>query len=108
MFLIGEIPRTICESAYVHILDLSNNELSGALPQSQCLGNLADNLFTLNLGNNRIRGTIPTTLTKSCHLKILNKDMLVIFWNQQITIMKHIRVATAELSYKTQKRNGGD
>lgn len=52
------------------MLFLSDNGLSGALPH--CLGNLADTLVLLFLGNNQIRGTIPTTFTKSCRLEVVN------------------------------------
>ncbi|KAK1355860.1 hypothetical protein POM88_049116 [Heracleum sosnowskyi] len=45
----GEIPATICNATSLQILDLSNNGFSGALPH--CLGNLADKMLSIDLGN---------------------------------------------------------
>ena len=68
----GELPTTICNVTSLSVLDLSNNALSGALPN--CFGNLADGLLYINLANNQFRGTIPTTFSRSCQLTNLNMD----------------------------------
>ncbi|CAL5394625.1 unnamed protein product [Camellia sinensis] len=66
----GEIPTLICNLRWLGVLDLSNNSLSGLIPQ--CLGNFSNSLSVLNLGNNRFRGTFTTTFTKGSVLRNLN------------------------------------
>ncbi|KAL7249438.1 hypothetical protein ACSBR1_011599 [Camellia fascicularis] len=68
--LTEEIPTLICDLRSLVVLDLSNNSLSGWIPQ--CLGNLSNFLSVLNLGNNRFRGTFTTTFTKGNVLRNLN------------------------------------
>ncbi|KAL7219657.1 hypothetical protein ACSBR2_012674 [Camellia fascicularis] len=67
--LTGEIPPLICGLSLA-VLDVSNNSLSGLIPQ--CLGNLSNFLSVLNLGNNRFCGTFTTTFTKGNMLRNLN------------------------------------
>ncbi|KAL7219587.1 hypothetical protein ACSBR2_012610 [Camellia fascicularis] len=68
--LTGEIPPLICDLRLLEVLDLSNNSLSGLIPQ--CLGNLSNSLSVLNLGINSFRGTFTTTFTKGNVLWNLN------------------------------------
>ncbi|XP_028112676.1 receptor-like protein Cf-9 homolog [Camellia sinensis] len=67
--LTGEIPPLICGLSLA-VLDVSNNSLSGLIPQY--LGNFSNFLSVLNLGNNRFRGTFTTTFTKGNMLRNLN------------------------------------
>lgn len=56
--LAGRIPELICEVTSLFILDLSNNNLSGPIPQ--CFKNFSTSLFILNLGHNNLHGNIPS------------------------------------------------
>ena len=67
--LTGELSTTLCKAA-ARILDLSSNSFSGAIPH--CMGDLAKNLVILDLHENQLQGTIPTTFTKSCQLTTFN------------------------------------
>ncbi|KAH7690681.1 Leucine-rich repeat protein [Dioscorea alata] len=71
--LSGGIPTTVCSPslAYLH---LSNNNLSGELPLSlrKCRA-----LRTLDLGQNKIHGSIPTWFAKS----LLNLEVLRLRYN---------------------------
>ncbi|EOA36582.1 hypothetical protein CARUB_v10011769mg [Capsella rubella] len=53
----GEIPRSICRASSLEVLDLSNNNFDGSIPQ--CLETLMSSLTDLNLHNNRLSGMIP-------------------------------------------------
>ncbi|XVF77260.1 hypothetical protein PTKIN_Ptkin14bG0029000 [Pterospermum kingtungense] len=68
--LSGEISSLICNASSLLLLDLSHNNLSGAIPR--CLGNLSQTVSMLNLRMNKLRGIIPPTFTKGCQLKNLN------------------------------------
>ncbi|KAL7217798.1 hypothetical protein ACSBR2_011101 [Camellia fascicularis] len=68
--LTGEIPTLICDLRSLVVLDLSNNSLSGLIPQ--CLGNLSSFLSVLNLGNNRFRGEILKSIGRLNSLRGLN------------------------------------
>ncbi|XP_024187612.1 receptor-like protein 7 isoform X3 [Rosa chinensis] len=88
----GAIPKSIC-NASGKVLDLSNNSLSGNIPQ--CLtqlpqlsvidlkrnnlsGTIPDNFFnicelqTLDLSNNQIQGKFPKSLVNCSKLEVLN------------------------------------
>ncbi|XP_031266994.1 receptor-like protein 7 [Pistacia vera] len=67
---VGEIPPLICSQSSLQVLDLSNNNLSGVLPQG--LGNLSNSLVVLNLRNNSFHGHIPQTFTNECQLKSID------------------------------------
>ncbi|KAF7143697.1 hypothetical protein RHSIM_Rhsim05G0220600 [Rhododendron simsii] len=57
--------------SYLQVLDLSNNMLSGTIPQ--CLiENCTETLGVLNLGNNSLSGTISGTFPLGCVLKTLD------------------------------------
>ena len=90
----GSIPPMICKLHALEVLDVSNNQLIGQIPQ--CLlnssnslvvlamrnnhfqGNLLEtfingrSLRTLNLNNNEIQGKIPRSLVKCQMLEVLN------------------------------------
>ncbi|XP_058211417.1 receptor-like protein 7 [Rhododendron vialii] len=57
-FLTGEVPTSFCQNRAFFALDLSDNYLSGAIPQ--CLANSSsDSLLLLNLSSNNFYGTVP-------------------------------------------------
>ncbi|KAK9288287.1 hypothetical protein L1049_016738 [Liquidambar formosana] len=66
----GEIPSLICNVSSLEIINLSNNSLSGIIPQ--CLGTFAKNLSVLDLRMNSFHGTIPKTFAKGNALRSLN------------------------------------
>ncbi|XVF78887.1 hypothetical protein PTKIN_Ptkin14bG0173700 [Pterospermum kingtungense] len=55
--LVGEIPSSICNLMSMQLLDLSNNSLSGAIPE--CLNSGDMRLSVLDLSNNKFNGNIP-------------------------------------------------
>uniref|UniRef100_A0A2N9EP42 Leucine-rich repeat-containing N-terminal plant-type domain-containing protein n=1 Tax=Fagus sylvatica TaxID=28930 RepID=A0A2N9EP42_FAGSY len=61
----------------LQFLDLRSNLLQGPLPLPPlnmippCLGNLSDSLIDLDLQNNHLNGTIPTTFSKGNYLRSL-------------------------------------
>lgn len=66
----GEVsPLLICRQSSLQVLDLSNNNLSGVLPE--CLGNLSESMVVLNLRNNSLHGHIPT-FAAECQLKSID------------------------------------
>ncbi|XP_022888999.1 receptor-like protein 12 [Olea europaea var. sylvestris] len=67
----GAIPESICNASYLQVLDLSNNFLSGTIPN--CLLSInSQTLGVLNLGRNILSGTIPGTFSPSCGLRTLD------------------------------------
>ena len=66
----GKFPSLICSLHHLHILDLSNNNLSGMIPQ--CLSDSSDSLSVLNLRGNNFHGSIPQTFTSQCRLKMID------------------------------------
>ncbi|XVF70833.1 hypothetical protein PTKIN_Ptkin11bG0193800 [Pterospermum kingtungense] len=68
--LSGEISSRICNGSFLEILDLSYNNLSGAIPQ--CLGGLTQSVWLLNLQMNKFAGIIPPTFAKGCRLSNLD------------------------------------
>ncbi|TYG72094.1 hypothetical protein ES288_D05G452500v1 [Gossypium darwinii] len=66
----GEVSSLICNAAFLEILDLSHNNLSGTIPQ--CFGNLSNSLLFLNLKKNKFYGTIPPTFAMGCQLSNFN------------------------------------
>ncbi|KAL6218831.1 hypothetical protein ACLB2K_012039 [Fragaria x ananassa] len=61
--LSGQVLPLICNLTSLKYLDLSNNNLSGMLPQ--CLGKFSKNLRVLHLGNNSFEGHLPEAYTSS-------------------------------------------
>ncbi|XP_022744362.1 receptor-like protein 12 [Durio zibethinus] len=72
----GSIPRSICSIIYLKVLDLSNNSLSGSIPQ--CLTQKSLSLRVLNLRRNNLNGVIPDTFPQGCGLQTLdlNRNLL--------------------------------
>nr|AMM43089.1 LRR-RLK [Vernicia montana] len=68
--LTGEISPSICKLQSLEILDLSNNSLTGFIPQ--CLRNFSNSLSVLHLGMNKFWGNIPSTFSKGNGLRYLN------------------------------------
>ncbi|TYH89578.1 hypothetical protein ES332_D01G272300v1 [Gossypium tomentosum] len=66
----GSIPKSICSSLYLRVLDMSDNYLSGPIPQ--CLTQMSASLGVLNLRQNNLSGIISDTFTKSCSLQTLD------------------------------------
>ncbi|KAF5178148.1 Receptor like protein [Thalictrum thalictroides] len=68
--LTGNISPMFCSSISLQVLDVSNNSLSGMLPQ--CLGNFSDNLRLLLLGSNSFLGLLPQTYTNRSNLRVID------------------------------------
>ncbi|KAI8015600.1 Receptor-like protein 33 [Camellia lanceoleosa] len=69
--LTGTIPQSICNASNLQVLDLSNNRFSGTIPQ--CLiENCTATLGVLNLRNNILIGNISWTFPKRCALMTLD------------------------------------
>ncbi|XVF78916.1 hypothetical protein PTKIN_Ptkin14bG0176500 [Pterospermum kingtungense] len=69
--LIGEIPSSICSLVSMEILDLSNNNLSGAIPQCLISGGMM-NLSVLDLHMNKLQGNIPDIFPKGNTLRTVD------------------------------------
>ncbi|XP_024174035.2 receptor like protein 27 [Rosa chinensis] len=63
----GKLSPVICNMSSLLALELSNNNLSGMIPQ--CFGNFSDPLKLLVLGNNSFHGTLPQTFTNKSNLR---------------------------------------
>ncbi|XVE97119.1 hypothetical protein REPUB_Repub02eG0283200 [Reevesia pubescens] len=68
--LTGVIPDRICDAGYLQVLDLSNNNLSGAIPK--CLVERIVSLGVLNLRNNSLSGHIPDAFPSHCTIQTLD------------------------------------
>ncbi|KAJ4845467.1 hypothetical protein Tsubulata_033907 [Turnera subulata] len=68
--LTGVIPESICNASIIQVLDLSNNNLSGKLPP--CLIERSESLGVLNLRGNQFDGNIPNNFSGACQLKTLD------------------------------------
>jgi Leucine-rich repeat (LRR) protein len=68
--LTGAIPQSICNTEWLQVLDLSNNSLSGAIPS--CLIERIKTLRVLNLRRNNFDDFIPDNFQRSCELKTLD------------------------------------
>ncbi|XP_007026631.2 PREDICTED: receptor-like protein 12 [Theobroma cacao] len=66
----GSIPTSICNNSYLQVLDLSNNSLSGPIPE--CLIQMSVSLGVLNLRRNNLSGIISDTFSKICTLQTLD------------------------------------
>ncbi|KAL7248604.1 hypothetical protein ACSBR2_003359 [Camellia fascicularis] len=72
--LTGAIPQSICNASNLKVLDLSNNRFNGTIPQ--CLiENSTATLGVLNLHNNNLSGQILGTFPKSCALMTLDFNL---------------------------------
>ncbi|XP_022640763.1 receptor-like protein 12 [Vigna radiata var. radiata] len=68
--LSGSIPDSLCNAASLHVLDLSNNNISGTIPS--CLMAMNESLGVLNLRKNKLTGPIPDTFSDACFLRTLD------------------------------------
>ncbi|KAL7584653.1 hypothetical protein Lser_V15G42795 [Lactuca serriola] len=69
--LSGEIPESICDATYLKVLDLSNNNLTGRIPQ--CLiESGGGSIGVLNLGSNSLSGRIEGVFPTICGLNTLD------------------------------------
>ncbi|KAK7259995.1 hypothetical protein RIF29_25667 [Crotalaria pallida] len=66
----GSIPDSLCSAQNLRVLDLSCNNLSGAIPS--CLMAMSETLGVLNLRKNNLTGHIPDMFPASCALKTLD------------------------------------
>ncbi|XP_057476732.1 receptor-like protein 7 [Actinidia eriantha] len=69
--LTGAIPQSICNASFIQVLDLSNNRFNGIIPQCLIETNTAT-LGVLNLRSNNLSGAITGTFPQGCALKTLD------------------------------------
>ncbi|KAM1094807.1 hypothetical protein ACFX2B_009630 [Malus domestica] len=72
----GIIPASVCRATYLQVLDLSNNLLSGMIPQ--CLTTRNRYLAVLNFRGNKLSGTLPDNFPERCSLQSLDLNGNVI------------------------------
>ncbi|KAI8558073.1 hypothetical protein RHMOL_Rhmol04G0060200 [Rhododendron molle] len=73
--LTREIPPSLCQNSALFALDLSDNYLSGAIPQ--CLASTSsDSLMLLNLSNNNFQGSVPQMSVRGIKLIDLSQNQL--------------------------------
>ncbi|XVF78843.1 hypothetical protein PTKIN_Ptkin14bG0169900 [Pterospermum kingtungense] len=70
--LTGNIPSFICNCSSLLVLDLSNNSLSGTIPE--CLGNFSDSLEVMNLQMNNFSGKIPDSFMNNSLTNLFLND----------------------------------
>ncbi|XP_065635311.1 receptor-like protein 6 [Quercus suber] len=68
--LTGRIPSMICKVNSLKILDISDNQLIGEIPQ--CLGTFSSSLSILNLKRNLFKGNLPETFLEGSNLTSLD------------------------------------
>uniref|UniRef100_A0A7N2LAZ2 non-specific serine/threonine protein kinase n=1 Tax=Quercus lobata TaxID=97700 RepID=A0A7N2LAZ2_QUELO len=66
----GSIPPMICKVHTLEVLDVSNNQLTGQIPQ--CLLNLSNYLVVLAMRNNYFQGNLSETFINGCSLRTLD------------------------------------
>ncbi|XP_021801225.1 receptor-like protein 12, partial [Prunus avium] len=69
----GEISPLICNLSALQFLGLSNNKLSGMLPQ--CLGDFSDDLRVLSIQNNSFHGVLPQAYTNTSNLRVFDVSL---------------------------------
>ncbi|XAR68789.1 hypothetical protein NMG60_11000155 [Bertholletia excelsa] len=67
----GTIPDSICSATHLNILDFSNNNFSGTIP-SCLIESCAKTLGVLNLRNNNLSGGLSGTFPNKCALQTLD------------------------------------
>ncbi|CAN6576106.1 unnamed protein product [Malus baccata var. baccata] len=72
----GIIPESVCKATSLEVLDLSNNSLSGMIPQ--CLTAINGPLAVLDLRRNKLSGTLPDNFPENCSLQTLDLNGNVI------------------------------
>ena len=68
--LTGSIPPMICKVRALQVLDVSNNQFIGQIPQ--CLWNSSNSLEVLAMRNNHLQGNLPETFINGCSLRTLD------------------------------------
>jgi Leucine-rich repeat (LRR) protein len=68
--LTGSIPPMICKVKFLQVLDVSNNQLNGQIPQ--CLFNFSISLSIIAMRSNRLKGNLPETFINECSLRTLD------------------------------------
>ncbi|KAK0584710.1 hypothetical protein LWI29_017466 [Acer saccharum] len=68
--LTGVIPQSMCHATNLKVLNLSNNSLNGTVPT--CLTEGTQTLGVLNLRGNNLNGSIPGTFPRNCVLQTLD------------------------------------
>ena len=68
----GGIPQSLCNGAYLRVLDLSNNSLNGTIPQ--CFYAMSESLGVLYLRRNNLSGTISENFPRNCGLQTLKSQ----------------------------------
>ena len=66
----GSIPPIICKMHALEVLDVSNNQLTGQIPQ--CLLNSSNSLVVLAMRTNHFQGNLPETFKNGCSLVTLD------------------------------------
>ncbi|KNA08454.1 hypothetical protein SOVF_162440 [Spinacia oleracea] len=66
----GSIPKSLCNLAFLQVLDLSHNQLDGTIPN--CLIYEATALAVLNVRGNNLSGSVPDTFPGGCILRTLD------------------------------------
>ena len=64
------IPPIICKMHALEVLDVSNNQLTGQIPQ--CLLNSSNSLVVLAMRTNQFQGNLPETFKNGCSLVTLD------------------------------------
>ncbi|XP_058201526.1 receptor-like protein 6 [Rhododendron vialii] len=73
--LTGEIPPSFCQNRLLFALDLSDNYLSGAIPECLTSSN-SDSLSLLNLSGNNFHGTVPPMFMRVIKMIDLSQNQL--------------------------------
>ncbi|XP_060672728.1 receptor-like protein 7 [Ziziphus jujuba] len=68
--LSGEISPFFCNLSSLRLLDLSNNLLTGKLPQ--CFENFRNTLRVLNMSNNQFHGSIPQMCANGSNVRMID------------------------------------
>nr|GEY98137.1 hypothetical protein [Tanacetum cinerariifolium] len=79
--LAGTIPKTICNTRTLQVVDLSNNRLTGRIPQ--CLIEFGNDLGILDIAHNDFSGVVPPDFFRQ--------------WGAMMTVEN--RASTTQLSY---------
>lgn len=68
--LTGAIPESICNAACLQVLDISMNNLGGKIPT--CMHKMSETLGVLNLRSNNLSGPLPDVFPLDCSLRTLD------------------------------------
>ena len=60
----------ICKVEFLQVLDVSNNQLDGQIPQ--CLFNFSSSLLVIAMRSNHFQGSLPETFINGCSLSTLD------------------------------------